>query len=63
MSLPEGFKPTCMAHPDTYLNKLVVGSEGGQLVLLNFVTGWTGIMPWAGCIGSTVSRAHLMAPS
>lgn len=26
-----GFTPTCMAHPDTYLNKVVVGSEEGQL--------------------------------
>ncbi|KAL6759017.1 WD40 repeat-like protein [Haematococcus lacustris] len=39
MQLPAGFRPTCMAHPDTYLNKLVIGSEGGQLLLLNFVTG------------------------
>ncbi|KAJ9507489.1 hypothetical protein QJQ45_006484 [Haematococcus lacustris] len=39
MQLPAGFRPTCMAHPDTYLNKLVIGSEGGQLLLINFVTG------------------------
>lgn len=37
--LPPGFLPTCLAHPDTYLNKVVVGSEGGQLALVNFMTG------------------------
>lgn len=26
-----GFTPTCMSHPDTYLNKVVVGSEEGRL--------------------------------
>ena len=28
-----------MAHPDTYLNKVVVGSSSGQLQLLNFASG------------------------
>ena len=30
---------TCMAHPDTYLNKLVVGTASGSLQLWNFSTG------------------------
>ena len=33
-----GFVPTCMAHPDTYLNKVVVGAEDGRLQLWNFAT-------------------------
>ena len=37
--LPEGFEPTCMAHPDTYLNKVVVGGADGRLLLYNFTTG------------------------
>ena len=28
-----------MAHPDTYLNKVVVGSQEGKLQLWNFATG------------------------
>ncbi|KAG2482597.1 hypothetical protein HYH03_018481 [Edaphochlamys debaryana] len=39
LDLGPGFQPTCMAHPDTYLNKVLVGSEGGQLALWNFRTG------------------------
>lgn len=38
IQLPEGFTPTCLAHPDTYLNKIVVGSEEGRLQLWNFAT-------------------------
>jgi len=34
-----GFNPTVMCHPDTYLNKVVVGGADGQLQLWNFVTG------------------------
>ena len=37
--LGDDFEPTCMAHPDTYLNKVVVGSFSGQLQLLNFASG------------------------
>eukprot|EP00879_Flechtneria_rotunda_P017827 GHRR01018686.1.p1 GENE.GHRR01018686.1~~GHRR01018686.1.p1 ORF type:complete len:180 (+),score=43.21 GHRR01018686.1:612-1151(+) len=33
------FKPTCMIHPDTYINKVVVGGQDGSLQLWNFVTG------------------------
>lgn len=33
------FAPTCMCHPDTYLNKVVVGGADGSLQLWNFVTG------------------------
>ncbi|KAL0035116.1 hypothetical protein WJX79_001452 [Trebouxia sp. C0005] len=39
IDLPEGFTPTCMAHPDTYLNKVVVGSQEGKLQLWNFLSG------------------------
>ena len=39
MELGAGFQPTCMAHPDTYLNKVVVGSADGRLQLWNFSTG------------------------
>uniref|UniRef100_A0A1A9WSG0 Small-subunit processome Utp21 domain-containing protein n=1 Tax=Glossina brevipalpis TaxID=37001 RepID=A0A1A9WSG0_9MUSC len=31
----EDFKVTAVAHPSTYVNKIVLGSEGGQLKLLN----------------------------
>jgi U3 small nucleolar RNA-associated protein 21 len=33
------FEPTCLAHPDTYLNKVVVGAADGRLALWNFATG------------------------
>ena len=36
--LPDGFEPTCMAHPDTYLNKVVIGGADGRMLLYNFVT-------------------------
>lgn len=35
LSFPVGFTPTVMLHPDTYLNKIVVGSEQGSLQLWN----------------------------
>ena len=35
----EGFTPTRMAHPDTYLNKVVVASQQGTLQLWNFSKG------------------------
>ncbi|KAK1946757.1 WD repeat-containing protein 36 [Phytophthora citrophthora] len=35
LSFPVGFTPTVMLHPDTYLNKIVVGSEQGALQLWN----------------------------
>lgn len=38
-ALEGGFVPTCLAHPPTYLNKVVVGSEGGALQLWNVRTG------------------------
>ncbi|CAN0461668.1 unnamed protein product, partial [Ectocarpus sp. 12 AP-2014] len=37
--LEGGFVPTALAHPPTYLNKVVVGSEGGALQLWNVRTG------------------------
>ena len=39
MDLGSDFQPTCMAHPDTYLNKVVVGSSDGRLQLWNFSAG------------------------
>lgn len=35
------FQPSCMAHPQTYLNKVVVGSSDGRMKLVNIVTGKT----------------------
>ena len=32
-------RPTCMAHPDTYINKVLVGGDKGQVQLWNFMTG------------------------
>ena len=39
IELGDEFAPTCMAHPDTYLNKVVVGSQHGSMQLWNFVKG------------------------
>ena len=39
IDLEDDFAPTCMAHPDTYLNKVVVGSQQGSMQLWNFVKG------------------------
>ena len=39
IGLGNDFTPTCMAHPDTYLNKVVVGSQQGSMQLWNFATG------------------------
>lgn len=39
IDLGNDFTPTCMAHPDTYLNKVVVGSQQGSMQLWNFTTG------------------------
>lgn len=30
---------SCLCHPDTYLNKVVVGGVDGSMQLWNFVTG------------------------
>lgn len=38
-ALETGFLPTALAHPPTYLNKVVVGSEAGGLQLWNVRTG------------------------
>lgn len=38
LTLHAGLKATCFAHPDTYLNKVVVGGASGQLQIWNFVT-------------------------
>lgn len=57
MSLgPQFGAPSCMAHPDTYINKVLIGSssKAGQLQLWNFATqqllhtfeGW-----WVDCLG------------
>ena len=39
IELDDDFQPTCMAHPDAYLNKVVVGSDDGRLQLWNFSSG------------------------
>ena len=39
IELGDDFQPTCMAHPDTYLNKVVVGGDDGRLQLWNFSSG------------------------
>lgn len=39
ISLQNDFTPTCMVHPDTYINKVVIGSEEGRLQVWNFSTG------------------------
>ncbi|KAJ1260095.1 hypothetical protein BS78_10G205900 [Paspalum vaginatum] len=38
ISLGDNFAPTCIMHPDTYLNKVIVGSEEGPLQLWNIST-------------------------
>lgn len=38
-ALEAGFVPTALAHPPTYLNKVVIGSERGALQLWNVRTG------------------------
>ncbi|CAL5048919.1 unnamed protein product [Urochloa decumbens] len=38
ISLGDKFSPTCIMHPDTYLNKVIVGSEEGPLQLWNIST-------------------------
>jgi len=37
--LKDGFSPTVLAHPDTYVNKVVIGSKEGNLGLWNFQSG------------------------
>jgi U3 small nucleolar RNA-associated protein 21 len=39
LRFPAPFKPTCMCHPPTYLNKLLLGSSDGALQLWNFSSG------------------------
>lgn len=39
IQLPQGFVPTYMAHPDTYINKIVIGAEDGRMQLWNFASG------------------------
>ncbi|KAI9029391.1 Utp21 specific WD40 associated putative domain-containing protein [Hyaloraphidium curvatum] len=38
---PADFRPTCLAHPPTYVNKVVVGSAQGALELFNFAKAAT----------------------
>jgi U3 small nucleolar RNA-associated protein 21 len=38
MFLEEKFSPSCLMHPDTYLNKVLVGSHEGSLQLWNIST-------------------------
>lgn len=39
IDLGEDFTPTCMAHPDTYLNKVVVASQRGHHAALELQQG------------------------
>ena len=39
IDLGDDITPTCMAHLDTYLNKVVVASQQGTLQLWNFSKG------------------------
>ncbi|BDA46919.1 probable guanine nucleotide-binding protein subunit beta-like protein at C-terminar half [Coccomyxa sp. Obi] len=39
MDLGKDFSPACMAHPDTYLNKVIVGGSKGRMQLWNFSKG------------------------
>ena len=39
LDLGPNFDATCMAHPDTYLDKIVVGNASGKLQLWNFSSG------------------------
>ncbi|KAK4527659.1 hypothetical protein GAYE_SCF42G5584 [Galdieria yellowstonensis] len=36
--VPSGFRVTCIEHPETYLNKMVLASEQGKLQVWNVVT-------------------------
>eukprot|EP01025_Chloroclados_australasicus_P059604 TRINITY_DN7544_c0_g1_i5.p1 TRINITY_DN7544_c0_g1~~TRINITY_DN7544_c0_g1_i5.p1 ORF type:complete len:733 (-),score=39.81 TRINITY_DN7544_c0_g1_i5:95-2293(-) len=36
IDLGENFTPTCLCHPDTYLNKVLIGSQEGEMQLWNF---------------------------
>lgn len=38
VALPVGFKATVVAHPPTYLNKILLGADDGRLLLLNIRT-------------------------
>ncbi|KAG2664932.1 hypothetical protein I3760_16G105600 [Carya illinoinensis] len=38
ISLGEKFTPSCIVHPDTYLNKVILGSQEGSLQLWNIST-------------------------
>lgn len=39
VDLGADFQPTCIAHPDTYLNKVIIGSSHGKVELWNFISG------------------------
>jgi hypothetical protein len=75
LSFPAGFTARCFAHPDTYLNKVVVGSQQGKLQLWNFkaaamvheFSGWcVTLLPAAACPAGAADGADgaamLMVP-
>jgi U3 small nucleolar RNA-associated protein 21 len=39
LSFPKGFKATTLVHPASYLNKIVIGSDAGELAVWNVRTG------------------------
>ncbi|OSX80685.1 hypothetical protein BU14_0033s0028 [Porphyra umbilicalis] len=58
--LPAGWAPTALAHPPTYLNKLLVGGGDGRLGLVNVRTGrlvhaFTCLAPVAGVAGARIT--------
>lgn len=56
--LPHDFFPTAVAHPPTYLNKLLLGAEDGRLLLLNLRSqNVVHVFPTFGC------RINVLAPS
>lgn len=46
IELPDDFVPSCMCHPETYLNKVLLGAEDGRMQLWNVATGaWGNRLP------------------
>ena len=38
-TMPDAFTPTAICHPDTYMNKVLIGATDGRVLLLNVNTG------------------------
>ncbi|KAH9805538.1 WD REPEATS REGION domain-containing protein [Citrus sinensis] len=61
VKLDDKFTPTCIMHPDTYLNKVIVGSQEGSLQLWNISTKKKlyEFKGWGSSISSCVSSPAL----